>query len=281
MHPDHRAIVNPERTDAADELTQHVDVTVERPASADGLASAAEQAVDAGADVVAAVGGDGTQRTVAEAVAHTDTELAVVPGGTVNLLGRVLGIESIEDAAAAIERGEARPLDLARCDDRAFVLNSSTGLDAEVIAHTGDRAKRFGRVGYTAVGLREVARARTGRCTVVVDGETVFDDEALTVLVLNVGERGSANFTLAPGATPDDGLLDVVVVRGSRRALIRAGIARVRGRTPRDADAVMARGSRIEVRWDREVAVQCDGDAFGHRSAVTYTVEPSAVAVRA
>jgi diacylglycerol kinase (ATP) len=109
----------------------------------------------------------------------------------------------------------------------------------------------------------------------------VFDDEALTVLVLNVGERGSAKFTIAPGATPDDGLLDVVVVRGRRRALMRAGLARVRGRVPRDADAVLARGSTIEVRWDRDVAVQCDGDAFGRRSAVTYTVEPSAVAVRA
>jgi diacylglycerol kinase (ATP) len=280
MGPEERAIVNPERTDAADELGELSDIAVERPATADAIADAADHAVDDGIGIVAAVGGDGTQRTVAESVAHTDTQLAVVPGGTVNLLGRVLGIETIEDAAEAIERGEARALDLARCDGQAFLLNSSSGYDAEVIDHTGDRAKRFGRVGYVAVGVRELIRGRTAQCTVTVDGEELFDDEALTVLVMNVGERGSADFKIAPDAEPDDGLLDVVIIRASRRSLVRAGVARARKRLPRATDAVLAQGREIEVAWDDEVAVQCDGDAADRRRTIHYTIEPAAVAVR-
>jgi YegS/Rv2252/BmrU family lipid kinase len=280
MGTEERAIVNPERTDAADELTERADVSLDRPDAADEIAVAAQRAVDDGIEIVAAVGGDGTQRTVAESVAHTDSQLAVVPGGTVNLLGRVLGIETIADAAEAIERGEARALDLARCDGQAFLLNSSSGYDAEVIAHTGDRAKRFGRLGYTAVGLRELIRGRTDRCTVTVDAEEIFADEALTVLVLNVGQRGSADFKIAPDAEPDDGLLDVVIIRASRRSLLRTGVARARKRLPAPHDAVFAQGREIEVAWDDDVAVQCDGDATDRRRTIRYTIEPAAVAVR-
>lgn len=276
-----RAIVNPERSDAADELTDRVDIDTDRPEAADEIA---ERAADAVADddvrVVAAVGGDGTQRTVAEAVSGTDTELAIVPGGTVNLLGRVHGVESVDVAAEAIERGEAHPFDLARCDGHAFLLNSSSGLDADMIAGTDDRAKRFGRVGYAAMGVLALLRAEPGHCTVTVDGDVVFDDDALTVMVMNVGQRGSANLTVAPDAATDDGLLDVVIARGSRRSYVRAGYACVRGRRPRTDDAVSGQGIEIEVRWDREVAVQCDGDPADRRDVIRYTVEPGAVALR-
>ena len=281
MSSEKRAVVNPERTDAADELDERVDVEQDQPDRADELADhAADAAADDDVDVVAAVGGDGTQRTVAEAIAGSDTELAIVPGGTVNLLGRVHGIETVEDAAEAIERGEAHPFDLARCDGHAYLLNSSSGLDAAMIAAVDDRAKRFGRAGYTAMGLLELIRAKPSHVSVVVDGETVFDDDALTVMVLNVGERGSASFRIAPDAATDDGLLDVVIVTGSRRAYLRAGWSRFRKRLPADTDARFAQGRDIEVRWADDVAVQCDGDPVEPRSTIRYTVEPGAVAIR-
>ena len=281
MGTEKRAVVNPERTDAADELDDRVDVDEERPEQADEIADrAAEAAADEEVDVVAAVGGDGTQRTVAEAIAGSDTEMAIVPGGTVNLLGRVHGIESIADAADAIERGEAHPFDLARCDGHAYLLNSSSGLDAAMIAAVDDRAKRFGRAGYTAMGLLELVRATPSHVSVVVDGETMFDDDALTVMVLNVGERGSASFRIAPDAATDDGLLDVVVIAGSRRAYLRAGWSRFRERMPPETDARFAQGREIEVRWADDVAVQCDGDPVDSRSTIRYTVEPGAVAIR-
>ncbi|MEQ9161417.1 MAG: diacylglycerol kinase family protein [Ilumatobacter fluminis] len=281
MGTEKRAVVNPERTDAADELVDQVEVDTEQPDDPSKIAErAADAADDPDVDVVAAVGGDGTQRTVAEAIAGSDTELAIVPGGTVNLLGRVHGIETVEDAADAIERGEAHPFDLARCDGHAYLLNSSSGLDAAMIAAVDDRAKRFGRAGYTAMGLLELIRAKPSHVSVVVDGETVFDDDALTVMVLNVGERGSASFRIAPDAATDDGLLDVVVITGSRRAYLRAGWARFRKRLPADADAHFTQGREIEVRWADEVAVQCDGDPVEPRSTIRYTVEPGAVAIR-
>ncbi len=286
---DVRAIVNPERTAAADELDQHTGAETDgvalgiepvRPATADEIADAAEQAVADEVDVVAAVGGDGTQRTVAESIAGSDTDLAVVPGGTVNLLARILGVETIPAAAEAIDHGETRRLDLARCGDQAFLLNSSSGYDAAVIAATDDRAKRFGRAGFAVVGLAKLLTGRPRHCRVTVDDQPFFDGSALTVLVLNVGQRGSPRFKLAPAAEPDDGLLDVVVIRGRRRSVMRALYARLCGRHPDPDDAVFAQGEAITVRWDSSVPVQCDGDATVPSAEISYTIEPGAVRVR-
>lgn len=277
------AIVNPERSELAgafDGGDADLDIEIVEPERADDLPGAAEEAVAAGAEVVAAVGGDGTQRAVADAVAGTDTELVVVPGGTVNLLGRVLGIHDADDALAALEHGRTRPFDRAWCNDCSFLLNSSSGYDADVIDRTGDRAKRFGRLGYTIAGLIALLRAEPRHVTVTADGETVFDGDSLTVLVFNVPVRGSTSFRIAPDAEPDDGKLDLVVIRDRRRSLVRFGLDRFRRRPVRDADAVVAQAATIEVRWEAAVAVQCDGDVSEHAAAIDYTVEPRAVNVR-
>ena len=69
MGTEKRAVVNPERTDAADELVDRVEVDTDQPDDASEIEErAADAAADPDVDVVAAVGGDGTQRTVAEAL---------------------------------------------------------------------------------------------------------------------------------------------------------------------------------------------------------------------
>lgn len=269
-------IVNPDRSDAAAELADLAD-TAERPAAADGLADAASRA--AGADVVAAVGGDGTQRTVAEVLANRDASLVVVPAGTVNMLGRLHGIRTVADARRAIMDGVDQRLDLGRCNGEAFLLNASTGYDAEVIAGVGDRAKRFGRLGYAAVGVARLLRTQSHPCRVTVDGREVFDGDALTVLVMNVAQRGSTWLELAPGAASDDGRLHVLVVTG-RTALLRALWSLGRGGRPRDVDAVLADGTTIDVVWDVDVAEQRDGDATGTGRRFRYEIEPGAVTLR-
>jgi diacylglycerol kinase (ATP) len=278
-------LVNPERTDVADELERRVSeagLIVERiqPDGADDLVDAARSAVDDGADVVAAVGGDGTQRAVATAVAGTDAALGVVPGGTVNLLARVLGIESVEDAANAICGGATRAIDIARCNGDAFVLHAGSGYDGEVIHAVDDGAKRFGRVGYTMVGVRELLRRRAHRVSVALDGEPWFDGDAFTVIVLNVGQRGSAELYLAPDATPDDGRLDVVVVRGRpMRQVLRAVWALVRGREP-DPDAIaIGQAATIDVTWDSAVPLQLGGDGAGRTDTLHCEIDPARATV--
>lgn len=283
-------VVNPERADLAAQVSDQlaaagVEVRIEQPAQPDAIGGAAADLITGGADVVAAIGGDGTQRTVAAALDGAGVALAIVPGGTVNLLGRVLGIDDVETAVAAIWSGRRRPVDLGRAIDVAgradvFVLNHSTGWDAAVIERVDDGYKRFGRAGYVAAGVRQWFVSRPERVSVSLDGQPWFAGPAMTVLVLNVGARGSASLDLAPGSTFDDGRLDVVVLRHkSIGALLRSAWAIVRRATPPAADVVRGSAERVDVEWDTPVSAQRDGDEVGTARVMTYRVAPAALEV--
>lgn len=278
-------VVNPERIDLVDELVARLtdagcDVTTARPDDAGGLGESVDELLAADVDAVAAVGGDGTQRLVAARLADTDTPLAVVPGGTVNLLARVLGTGDLDLAVAAIVGGETRTIDIGALDDHVFVLNASTGWDAALIHAVDESAKRFGRLGYTASGVRQWFRSTTDRVTVRLDGDEWFAGEAMTVVVLNVGQRGSESMHLAPDARLDDGRLDVVVLR--RKSVVdlaRAAMAGLRGSPPPPDVASVGQAATVEVEWSEPSPVQRDGDDCGVATTTTYTCRPGALRI--
>jgi diacylglycerol kinase (ATP) len=282
-HPSIAVVVNPERRDELEEFLEALgDRSAARVIEPQGFDEFVRALTDAAtsADVVAAIGGDGTQRTAAHALKNSPACLAVVPAGTVNLLARVLGIDSIEDAASAIRSGHRRTLDTGLVDDETFVLNASTGYDAAVMRRVDDSAKRWGRLGYFVTGLRTLSTHRPAHVEVSVDGDVFYEGRAMTVMITNVGERGSAEFTVAPGSAPDDGQLDVVVQRSDTAAtMVRMIWALQRGRHPRSDDLLVAHGRAIDVRWSAPVAAQCDGDATGRLVEAHHRVDPGSLTV--
>ena len=111
-------------------------------------------------------------------------------------------------------------------------------------------------------------------------GEEWFDDDALSVLVLNVANRGSTRIRLVPDAEPDDGVLDVLVIRARRRSMFRYAWALFRREDPSDEVAVVGRARRIEVEWEDETASQRDGDADVTGRRFVYDVDPGALTLR-
>ena len=106
----------------------------------EGVAAARGSALD-GADLVVAVGGDGTVRGCAEGVASTGVPLGIVPHGTANLLARTLGIPGHPRAALDLALDQSRPtddrlIDLAIADREPFTAMAGMGLDAAVVAGT-------------------------------------------------------------------------------------------------------------------------------------------------
>lgn len=283
-------VVNPERTDVADDFVELLresgcSVTTKTPDGPDALEGAIDELVRQGVDAVAAIGGDGTQRTVAARLAGGEVPLAVVPGGTVNLLARVLGVDDLEHAAAAAAGVRDRPMDLGRMspdgrDDETFLLNSSSGWDAAIIDGVDETTKRFGRLGFVATGVTTWLRTRETPVEIDLDGERWFEGSAVTVLVLNVGQRGSASLHVAPDAELDDGRLDVVVLRRhSIAGFLRFALAVVRGDRPPQRETTIGQAERITVRWARPVSIQCDGDGRDEATTIDHTTRPAAVRV--
>jgi diacylglycerol kinase family enzyme len=121
------------------------------------IAAAARRAVEAvqagAADVVAAGGGDGTIRSVAEAVADTGIPLAILPLGTLNHFARDLGIPlDINQAMAAIAAGEVRAVDVGEVNGRLFINNSSIGIYPYLVTER-DRRRRTGLSKWAAMAL--------------------------------------------------------------------------------------------------------------------------------
>ena len=95
-------------------------------------------AADEGYDIVIVLGGDGTVNEVVQGIATTDVALAIIPGGSTNVLARSLGMPNDPIAATTailrrLDGGGARRVTLGLANDRYFTFHAGFGFDAEVV----------------------------------------------------------------------------------------------------------------------------------------------------
>jgi len=247
----------------------------------------AEHAVrDGGVDVVAVFGGDGTTMQAASALVGTGVTLGVIPGGTGNLLAANLGIPvSPVRAANALVRGRPARFDLGRVERtdgvHYFAVACGAGYDARVMAATEAAQKRRYKIAaYIATTFRLMAEMRVANYRITVDG-VEFEAPAAVVLVANCGLVIPPFIRLRRGIAPDDGLLDVVVLRAANLGeglRVVWQLLRERPIEGRDALIAYAQGREITVVSDPVEPVQFDGDGAGE-TPFTATVMPGAITI--
>lgn len=245
---------------------------------------AARDAAAAGADLVVAVGGDGTVRGCAEGLAGTCTPLAIVPLGTGNLLSRTLGIPARPpDALAlalAVSRTAAahRQIDLATADGVPFTAMAGMGLDARVVSATRFK-HHLGWLAYAMTGAAHLALPAAG-FTLRLDGGKPLHREAVSVVVGNSGLL-PGGFSLLPRARVDDGVLDVGVLAPHGPLGWATVAARVLTRSRHDDRHL----ERFQARRAEITATEClprevDGDMMGPARTLTVAVRPGALRVK-
>jgi diacylglycerol kinase family enzyme len=246
------------------------------------LRRATSRAVDAGVELVVAVGGDGTVQQVAGSVAGTTVPLAIVPTGTGNLLAGNLGIgRKPEIAVQTALRGRPRRIDVGRYalgrKRRIFTVACGVGFDADVMDRTDSAGKsRWGKFAYLASAFLESGKIRNVRHEITIDGVAGTMDAA-QVIVANFGRASGLRVR---GVKSDDGLLDVFVIRasGPLPALL-AGWEAISDTRLGDHDGgrvlrAKARKVRIETRPRRRV--ETDGSVVG-RTPVTLSIRKQAL----
>jgi undecaprenyl-diphosphatase len=240
----------------------------------------AKTAVEAGAGLVVACGGDGTVNAVAQSLCGTDVVLGILPLGTGNLLAGQLGVPSgLDDAIAALVHGSDRRIDLGVADGQVFVGMAGLGLDAAMIADASERLKsRLGWPAYVPSILRHL-RDRGERVTLRVDGRRERHRHVKALIIGNIG-RLHAGLDLMPQAAPDDGVLDVVVLEpygrlsGWLEVLLRLLIHR-------DGQHISRyQAKQVEARVRRAVPLELDGDPFRTAKVLAVQVQPGALLVR-
>jgi YegS/Rv2252/BmrU family lipid kinase len=245
----------------------------------------AAEAAAAGHDVVAVFGGDGTTMQAAAALVGTGTALGVLPGGTGNLLAGNLRIPTHPvRAARVLLEGATRPLDLGRMErvdgTHYFAVSCGAGHDARVMAETSTFDKQRWRfAAYFVTMFRLMPQLRSVTYLITVDG-VEYEAAASVVLVVNCGEVIPPFLRLRRGIRPDDGLLDVVVIRADSFhdtlrviwEVLREGSAGRAGRVG------YAQGRTITVQTTPPEPVQLDGDVHGV-TPFTAEVVPHAIHV--
>jgi diacylglycerol kinase family enzyme len=243
-------------------------------------AGLARAAIADGAALVFAVGGDGTVRACADALAGTGIPLAIVPRGSANLAARALRIPSALDAALEIGFcGGQRVIDLAVADGMTFVAMAGIGLDAAIVGATPDLLKR--RAGWLAYALSAPPQLLRRRLPfeLRLDGGPPLALQARTVVAGNVGLL-PGGFVLLPDARPDDGVLDVgVLAPVGALGWARVG-HRVLTRTGGGPQLERHLARQVEIRADVPLPRQVDGEIIAAGRSLTVTVRPAALTVR-
>ncbi len=222
-------------------------------------------------DFVAVAGGDGTVGCAAQELVGRSLPLVPVPTGTRNHFAKDLGIRSVDDAVAAVERQRRRQIDVGRVNGRVFVNNSSIGLYPKLVVRREVHERRLRKGVAQLVAFCQQLR-RGARVSVEIEGKRF---PAWLVFVGN-GPYGEGLIDLADRECLDANVLDVRVVRADRPlARLRVAGAVLLGRLARSplVERRRSRAVTIDVpRDDVEVAV--DGEVALLRPPLRYECLP-------
>jgi diacylglycerol kinase (ATP) len=254
------------------------------------LTELAQRAADDGAELLVAVGGDGTVHEIVNGIAgRAGVDLAIVPRGTGRDFVRTYGIPRGLDAALrAAKDGRVREIDLGRAHFRSwegeaaeayFANIASAGMSGAIAKRANETSKALGgRASYFWATFAVFARWRTSEITVRVGGET-RRARMHDVVVAN-GRYFGGGMMICPEAEPDDGVLDVLLIGNlSKRDLLLTLPKTYRGKHLPHPKAELLRGSTVEIDAPAPLPVELDGEQPGTTPA-RFELVPRALRLR-
>jgi YegS/Rv2252/BmrU family lipid kinase len=236
----------------------------------------ARQAAEAGFDLVAGYGGDGTQHEIANGILGTGAIMGVLPGGTGNGFANELGTPNT--LAPAVEMlcisHNRRKIDVAQLDDGYFVQRLFTGIEPEEQTSREDKDK-YGTLAYLKRDINRLSEIED------IAYRLRVDDEEIEVMghkcyVVNSAKAGTG-LSIATQFRVDDGLLDVFMLSRDRKST-NAALARFLNLSRDEAGLFYWRGKEITIETETSQPVWTDGEYTG-RTPVSIEVRPGALTV--
>ncbi len=243
----------------------------------------AKAAVKEGIDALAVYGGDGTLMEAISGLIGSETPLAILPGGSANVMATELGIPTdLKEACTLLSHGplETKAIDVGQFDKRYFLIRISLGFEADVVKGA-DRATK-NRIGIFAYWLSAAAALKITKKAVYqlnIDGQE-HAVEGLTCIITNTGNLGFSNISFDKHIDVSDGFLDVVVVRKANLSLLKLMVVTWLKRERPDNVALVAhwQGKEISVSSRPKQAVQCDGEVL-NKMPLHIKIIPGAIRV--
>jgi YegS/Rv2252/BmrU family lipid kinase len=229
----------------------------------------AKAAIDRGAALIIASGGDGTLSAVAAALMGTSIPLGVISRGTANAFANALDLPTtIPEACAAILSDHTKVVDMARCNGLPMVLLAGIGFEAATVNLADrDAKKRMGVMAYVLAGLSQLRNLEQ------FEAQIETEDKIITVsaAAITIANAAPATSILAQGAAEvvfDDGMLDLTIV-APKTALSAIATSydllssTLRGESSQREDVGFLRAKRFKVTTTPPQKVVLDGEIIG------------------
>jgi diacylglycerol kinase (ATP) len=206
------------------------------------------------------------------AVHGTDMPIAIIPGGTANVMAKELGIplkaiDALELLVSGITKLKA--IDMGIVNGHPFMLRVNIGIMADMVLQA-DRALKdnIGQLAYGVTAIKTIAEAEAIKYQLEIDGK-IIEETGVSLTVTNSGNIGIGDFTLQPGISITDGLLDIVLLKDNSFI----SILKVAGSTllQNETDAVMHwQCKQVVIKMEEEQPFICDD---GEQSAKNLTIK--------
>ncbi|MGH3016857.1 MAG: diacylglycerol/lipid kinase family protein [Gaiellaceae bacterium] len=248
------------------------------------------QVAAAGAELLVAVGGDGTVNEVVNGLvaAEGQAELAVIPRGTGVDFVRSFEIPTkLDDAFSVVLAGRSRPIDLGRATYRSwsgetetlyFANVASAGMSGAIAKRVNESKSRLAKASYFFATFSVFARWQTGEVRVSVDDE-IRGGRMRDVIIANCRYFGGG-MKICPEAEPDDGVLDALLIGDITKTDLALTLPKIyRGTHLPHPKAELLRGQVVSVDARLPLPIQLDGEQPG-TTPVRFEVVPRAIRVR-
>lgn len=231
----------------------------------------AREAVATGAKLVVAVGGDGTLHEVVNGVLGSDATLGLIPFGTGNDFARAAGLfGDLDTACRAVVQGGTRRFDVGSIEGtgmngpRHFLVLSGTGFDAWTARTVNEGIKYLaGAPAYVWGAILTAREFQPFGLKLTLDDGEVHQTRAMFVSLANTATTGGG-MKIAPDARPDDGLLDICLVRELGKVAMLWQLTKVfEGKHVNHSAVTMLRSSRITLEADPPQPLLIDGEVCG------------------
>jgi len=236
------------------------------------------QAAEAGYDLVAGYGGDGTQHEIANGLMGTDVTMGVLPGGTGNGFCREMGLPNQLHPALELlcTSRTVKHVDIVAFEGEYFIQRLYVGIEPE--EQTSREMKdKYGTMAYAVSSYQRMKTHQDIQYRITIDGE-VIETPATKVYVVNASQSGTGISVTGDLSSSDDGLLEVFVLNKENIKTISAAADRLLNLHTEVGKQFFWRGKEITIETDPDQPVWTDGEYQG-RTPVSMKIIPGGLPV--
>jgi diacylglycerol kinase (ATP) len=206
-------------------------------------------------EIFVAAGGDGTVHTVASELIGTNKIVGILPIGSGNGFAKEFGfILNVRSLLTDIKRNKSVEIDVIEINDKLCLNVAGIGLDS-FVAHSFSTLKLRGFLPYVALTFKTFLQLRPFHVTISCGGEEVVSEKLFVLTIANTRQFGNNAF-IAPAARPNDGIIDLVLIKPFPKILGPLFVIRLFTKRLNKSKYVRY------IRTEKEIVIQTDETRF-------------------